>query len=148
MGKTVPLAERFWAKVEVGESNDCWKWIAGGRKGYGQIWDPRVGCMVGPHRISYELKFGAIPQGMLLHHTCENKLCVNPDHLVCMSQSEHSRLHETHLNGARAMRNRTHCHKGHPYDSANTLYKKNGSRYCKTCHAARNRSWYQRKYAS
>lgn len=33
------------------------------------------------HRAVYELKFGAIPDGMVIMHLCDNPRCVNIDHL-------------------------------------------------------------------
>jgi hypothetical protein len=34
------------------------------------------------HRFLYTLKNGDLPKKAVLKHTCKNKLCVNPDHLM------------------------------------------------------------------
>lgn len=43
----------------------------------------------GAHCVYYEAHKGNIPDGCQVHHKCQNKLCVNPDHLVALSRSEH-----------------------------------------------------------
>jgi len=41
------------------------------------------------HRIAWELTNGPIPDGVHLHHRCENKACVNPAHLEIRRPDEH-----------------------------------------------------------
>lgn len=74
------LSERFWAKVNKTES--CWLWTGAKLKsgGYGSIRINRQAKRA--HRVAYELLVGQIPEGMILRHSCDTPLCVNPAHLI------------------------------------------------------------------
>ena len=66
----------------------CWNWARGGSQGYGYI-----ASGIAAHRFFYERARGPIPVSHILHHTCGNRACVNPDHLMPLTRSEHARLH-------------------------------------------------------
>lgn len=78
------VEQRFWSKVNKNGptilDTPCWEWEARRSKaGYGQLW-----VESGPesaHRVSYKLSVGLIPEGINVLHRCDNKKCVNPDHL-------------------------------------------------------------------
>lgn len=120
--RAIPVAERFWDKVE--KSPGCWTWLsARDRHGYGRI-GLTNGRAVLAHRVAYELVIGPIPSGMVLDHLCRNPPCVNPAHLEVVTQAENMR---------RAAAAITHCPRGHAYDEANTYRNPSGDRICRTC---------------
>ncbi len=112
--------------------DECWNWIGSiGSHGYGQI--HHNGGTELAHRIVFMLNHGFMPRlgvvssdRRVVMHTCDNKLCCNPKHLVLGSQ------HENTINGGAHQRVKTHCPQGHPYNDKNT-YLYQGRRYCKIC---------------
>lgn len=74
------MTERFWRKVQ--KTDSCWLWTGSKSREHGTInRGPRGAGIMYAHRFSYELHFGAIPEGMSVCHRCDVPLCVNPAHL-------------------------------------------------------------------
>jgi hypothetical protein len=58
------------------------------RTGYGLV--KISGKRQAAHRASYTLSVGPIPEGLLVRHTCDNRLCINPDHLLVGTNSDNT----------------------------------------------------------
>ena len=76
--------KRFFDKVVKGP--DCWQWVGCRTGKYGQI--SYLGEMIGAHRMSYIIHKGDVPEGMVVMHSCDTPLCVNPDHLSAGTYSD------------------------------------------------------------
>jgi hypothetical protein len=72
------LPARFWRHVDT--SGDCWLWTgARYRDGYGQF---AVDLTTrAAHRVAFELTYGSIAQRTRVLQTCQNRICVRPEHL-------------------------------------------------------------------
>lgn len=78
----------FWSKVI--KQPGCWGWTGHTRwDGYGRFRHQYKAVFA--HRLSYEIHYGPIPEGMCVMHTCDNPICTNPKHLRLGTHLENMR---------------------------------------------------------
>lgn len=137
-------SERFWAKVERGEPDECWPWVAYlYRNGYGMFTPINGGPKVMAHRYAYEVTVGPIPGGLTIDHLCRNRACCNPAHMQPVTRGENA-IRGGGLTVAiqrRHERAELACTAGHPRTPEHaTREKSSGSWRCRTCRNEKRRT--------
>ena len=61
--------------------------------GYARFPSGKRGIGLYAHRVVWEEAYGPIPVGFHIHHICENKACINVNHLALMTPREHKGEH-------------------------------------------------------
>lgn len=130
--------QRFESFID--KSTDCWNWNGYlGNGGYGRF--QLAGKKFLAHRLMYWDYYGIGPNGFCVMHSCDNRECVNPEHLSLGTYKDNSK--DASGKGRLANQKTTHCPKGHEYNLKNTyLDKPRNKRQCRECNKLRSRDFY------
>ncbi len=121
------IAERFHQRYVAEALTGCWLWDGQLVNGYGKFWNGMHSLYA--HRYSFVLHRGAIPDGMVVDHKCNNPSCVNPDHLQAISQR--ANLMRSTSAKAKLNSSKDNC----PQCGGAYHFTKCGSRSCRRCRA-------------
>lgn len=140
--KLIPLSVRFWKHVE--KTDGCWLWNgATGEHGYGSIGGEGGAGNLRANRVSWQLHYGKVPDGLHVCHRCDNPPCVRPDHLFLGTRKDN--LQDAKAKGRTSNQNRLkpRCDRGHAFTTANTYVWTKGDRVlrvCRTCSREKRRA--------
>jgi 5-methylcytosine-specific restriction endonuclease McrA len=123
-GKGIPAPERF-ASYATELVNGCWEWTggagpdgpmikAGGRTRLAMRW-------------AWEYEHGTTPKGKVVGRTCDNALCVNPEHADLITPAELIAAQKRELSAT--------CSRGHAYPEDAPRTADGTARRCLRCEA-------------
>ena len=146
------VATPFEKCYRVDQETGCWVWtrhiMASGYGARNLRRQSGKKPIISAHRASWELYRGAIPVGMNVLHKCDNRACVNPDHLFLGTQKENVADAVAKQRATQFVK-RTYCRRGHKLTPSNVYLRPDtGYQMCREClrdgrrkRGSRNHAW-------
>ena len=143
----MPIEKKLDIMKRVHPETGCWEWTGRlSEDGYGKV--PVASGRYGSvHRLSYQLKWGSVPDGLEIDHVCRNRRCFNPDHLEAVTRRENVRRGALPEMMRKKATDQTHCRLGHPLSGSNLVLQgpEKKFRVCRICRATRQRYRYHNR---
>lgn len=86
------VQQQLLMNIAKNNESGCWEWRGQiSNSGYGRLKikaDDGEIRMLSAQQVSYEVFIGPLAQGQLVSQLCNNRLCINPEHLEALDPLE------------------------------------------------------------